>query len=786
MINISTQINEALQDIIPSKPKLKVEKLSNEILRGSIINLSDWSNQVNDNHLLYIASHCNDNNQISINISPVETLRPDELRGNFVLSVMFENFFKKSYSIQGIIHLNLKGCKFITDTGLISVLRISSELVYLNICHCTQISHQSMKILGKYCQKLRYLNISYCPSINGDGLAAISDGCRDLKEFYMSHNNSIQSWALIRIFSYCLKLEIVDISFTNVTDEEIFFLCKNCIHLVRIIASNSSYISDASLQELSKYCKDLEFIDFGRKNFPERINDISLWSLSQQLTNLTILKLNGCSFITDTGLLWLSEGCKILEEIDISCCPKITDAALRAIGYNCHMLLSLNISHLKNITDLGIKYLSVACRKLQNIQLKHLHRLTDHTVPRDSHNKITLKSKANTLLGIDALASTCHSIKFLDLSNCLNINDSITRNMANKSSIGLSLLKVNFSGCTSISSESMLIFVSSLSQLVEFDGSDCVKCMNNKVLSVLTSNCSHTLRKLVLIRCVNIRSSSLRSIALNCHVLEYLDVTGCKAIDDISLIPICDHNNLKFLKFLILVGNPLITDTTISWIVNRFISMKSIKSRIIMQDEYIDNTFHLLALKGTSVSSSCLQAFQDSFPCCDYINNDSFFGYYMKTNINCLLMISKYTHFHNCLISIQRLWRMKYANIIVRRLKKVKYEILLISKIQSYCRMFLQRKVFKEQLRLYHSSILISQLFLKQQEQLKQLQLESQIKDKKRWICALLIQCHYRRYFIQKNIYKKLLNEYNLHQRIKIYYATKIQSILRYVNIQLD
>jgi hypothetical protein len=202
------------------------------------------------------------------------------------------------------------------------------------------------------------------------------------------------------------------------------------------------------------------------------------------------------------------------------------------------MLISVDISLCKHITDIGIMILSQNCDKMERIIFAECDKITD--------------------MGVMFLCLYCKgSLRYMDMKYCTNITDT-------------SLLYVSKHG----------------NRLEYLDISGCYRISNNGLNALCTSDCSHHLRTLILYDLRQINDSSVSNIC-NCHMLQSLclkfcinvsctgvipilekclflrslDLTGCKAITDLTLGAI--SNNLSDLEILRLSGCPMITNTGI-------------------------------------------------------------------------------------------------------------------------------------------------------------------------------------------------------------------------------
>ena len=77
-----------------------------------------------------------------------------------------------------LTHLNIGGCKLITNTTLTSMASVCIYLVKLNISEIKNVTDKGIRNLRVGCKNLKYLNVSYCPKLNYGSIAKfIQHGC---------------------------------------------------------------------------------------------------------------------------------------------------------------------------------------------------------------------------------------------------------------------------------------------------------------------------------------------------------------------------------------------------------------------------------------------------------------------------------------------------------------------------------------------------------------------------------------------------------------------------------
>lgn len=351
---------------------------------------------------------------------------------------------------------------------------------------------------------------------------------------------------------------------------------------------------------------------------------------------------------------------------------------MRSIGSSCYALLILNISYDKLITNIGINSLTISCHKLKTLICRGLHFLSDQMSSSNIKSDSTKSVKLH--VGIASIAVTCKNLEFIDLTGCFALNKSIKYHLGKLDN----LKHINFSGLKELTADSLSGFFQNCHNIETINLSDCAKAVNNNAIENLVKYSKTTLTEIILSRCEGIRGAALRALSQCCDLIK-LDLTGCKAVTDIMMIPICE-NNLGKLKYLILAGLRLITDSTIGWLsmlnqsneaevsnLSDETSVDESKSKSVYysanqkeetsinipvkQKKAKETSLILLALKGTSVSYFGLQAFQQYFKNCDLIHNDNFFGFWPKYRVEDQCLMDQFANLNYAIIYIQSKYR---------------------------------------------------------------------------------------------------------------------------------
>ena len=163
---------------------------------------------------------------------------------------------------------------------------------------------------------------------------------------------------------YTLRYLRMCVTAQHITDGDVFFITRNCRHLLSIYLSNC------------------------------RVTDIAMLHLSSchQLREITIC---GSSALTDVALIHISQQCHLLQYAVFGTFTIVTDDGLGYFARGCtdiRTLLLIVKEH--RITHVGISKLRSMCLKLQTLDIQREFQTIDTSAPfvGDEADKTLLKS----------------------------------------------------------------------------------------------------------------------------------------------------------------------------------------------------------------------------------------------------------------------------------------------------------------------------------------------------------------------------------------------------------
>jgi hypothetical protein len=153
-----------------------------------------------------------------------------------------------------MIHLNLGGCRRITDAGMIQVAQYCRDLEELNLTFCRTITDKSMEKIGEYCKKLTSLDINECQSISSIGIKSLAVKCLTLEKLDLTYNRHVDFSTVESVINSCQRLQLIDVySCVNVSKEGVKRL-KEKFHDRNVVIRDTRGILDIRVEEVCCYC----------------------------------------------------------------------------------------------------------------------------------------------------------------------------------------------------------------------------------------------------------------------------------------------------------------------------------------------------------------------------------------------------------------------------------------------------------------------------------------------------------------------------------------------------
>jgi len=312
-----------------------------------------------------------------------------------------------------------------------------------------------------------------------------------------------------------ISLTITQCHGKHVTEHGIRSLFQSCgenlLDLDFSACSGKALVGELILLHVSTRCRKLRSLDISWAN----VSDIGIQAVSEALTRLECLCMNGCQSITDEATRCIAnrhgENMRVLEMFG---CFNITHVSLTILKDNCPNIETLNIGQCHKVSDNAISEFVRSAPRLENIDLRGCKQIRDNA--------------------IKALALNCPKLSTLVIANCPLITDD---SLFAISSHLLNIRCIDVCGCPKITDKGIQALARACSKLQMLDLSS-TKASDRAVMS-LANYCFKTLEVLKMSFCHKITEISLEHLAKKCIRLTLLHLYGCKRIKNLRRVQNC-------------------------------------------------------------------------------------------------------------------------------------------------------------------------------------------------------------------------------------------------------
>jgi len=227
---------------------------------------------------------------------------------------VLSRLFLKSYSMSGVVSLNLSCCNYATDEDVALLMDFdipNANLRFLDLSY-TQVTDTAIAAISTKCPNLSSVNLSGCPQISDVSLSYLAQNCKKLQSL---------------VVSGCTR--IGDIGVQLIAQET-----KS--HLRVLDLNDCSLVSDKALVFLGHYCPNLSCLRL-------RNTKLSVSVLFKLLSRLHLSELNVQGLqITDNLLAVLTRLQQTLKILDLSFCSRVTLPGIKHVIAKLEFLSELH------------------------------------------------------------------------------------------------------------------------------------------------------------------------------------------------------------------------------------------------------------------------------------------------------------------------------------------------------------------------------------------------------------------------------------------------------------
>lgn len=326
----------------------------------------------------------------------------------------------------------------------------------------------SDKTYWDYRPLIRRLNLSFVSSTVTDSFLELFQGSVNLERTTLVNCSKLTTSAISKLLTNCAKLQSIDLTgVKNITDEIYYSLAQNCPRLQGLYAPGSQNISKSAVITLVTLCPMLKRIRF-----------------------------SGCANIDDEVIITLINSCPNIVELDLQGCIQVTDDSLKHLFVKLEQLREFKISQNRNITYECFSLLpnDPCLDKLRVVDFTSCELIGDKAIER--------------------LVTVAPRLRNVGLSKCTSITDASLRYL---SVLGKCLHWIHLGHCSNITDFGATTLIRSCHRLQYVDFACCSQ-LTNETLEELAQ--LPRLRRIGLVKCVNINDASIEALANSRHLFE--------------------------------------------------------------------------------------------------------------------------------------------------------------------------------------------------------------------------------------------------------------------------
>jgi len=328
------------------------------------------SKQVNDKGLVALARACtklekvvlNDCDNVTIEgIVALGKLRP-KLQMLSVVDCQFMTGFGLSSFMEkcvDLVGLCLSGCR-IDDSGVMGFASsYPPKLELVDLSNCRQVGDDGVAALASYCPNLKHIDVRGT-RITNTGVVQVASKCAGLRIFNAARCMQVSDVGIKALADGCSQLTHLDLTCTGLTDEGLKYIGRKCTWLYTLKMSECSMLTDAGIEAvLSGCCLKLAILDLSSTS----VTDKALEHMGRKCSELAVLDLSCCSNVTDDGIQAIALGCCKLHSVKLSS-TSVTDLGVDALISKCPNLMCVKLDGCKHVSD-KFKQMNLATYKLR-------------------------------------------------------------------------------------------------------------------------------------------------------------------------------------------------------------------------------------------------------------------------------------------------------------------------------------------------------------------------------------------------------------------------------------
>ncbi|PNX99551.1 F-box/LRR protein, partial [Trifolium pratense] len=220
---------------------------------------------------------------------------------------------------QSLQHLNLQNADFLNDQHVVVFSLLLGNLVFINLSGCKKLTKSAVFALVRKCASLSEINMEriWRQSVENPDSLMDFGVYPQLKSLYFANNPWLSDEIIIKFASIFPNLQVLDLrNSSGISDESIYQVLRRCC---KIRSLNLAGCSRVKLRRLNFEVSKLEVLNLSNTE----VDDKTLNVISRNCCGLLQLKLKFCLKVTKKGVNQVIEKCTRLRKINLMGCRKV-------------------------------------------------------------------------------------------------------------------------------------------------------------------------------------------------------------------------------------------------------------------------------------------------------------------------------------------------------------------------------------------------------------------------------------------------------------------------------
>lgn len=372
----------------------------------------------------------------------------------------------------------------VTDAGVEALSSKLKNLLKINLSGNHFISDRSLTALSSNCFLLREIMVRSCSFITQFGISNMIQHSHNLTSLSVDTielcNSSLPSSFDFQRSSLCA----IEFFYMGIPDDLFHSIVEAGIQLKKLTLSYCEKFTFSGIKVLlSTSGQSLEYIDLEGSKI---LTDESMKELSQLLSNVTTIKIRGCSSLTTSTFFMLAKNCPLLQELDMSSTNLGKEENFHAgdVGMNSTRIHSLKMSRNNFVNDDTLKRIGLVCRKLQLVEMSCCNSVTSR--------------------GIREFLNRFPRMRHLEVNQCGEIENVFDATKGEVVGLNLEVLRAKRSH------------------------------INDEALTRIGKRCTR-LVNLDLEGCMKVTTKGVKEVVVNCRELREMNLRGCSNVNIVDI-----------------------------------------------------------------------------------------------------------------------------------------------------------------------------------------------------------------------------------------------------------